>query len=523
MAGGLLPQPKQMIQDSAWNPGIAYQWYTYAAGTLTPKATYQDAALTIPNTNPIVANARGEMVVYGSGTYRIIAKDSLGNTLWDRDSIDALIGGAALSASDGASLVGYDDSTLDVVVKSRIKRAVNTLGELRGLSKLKYTRATALGGVTLGDGGGGEYWYDATDSTSADTGGSVVVGTDGGRWKLIDHGRNSGQFFSELGAVPQKFGDRLFVGDATKHNAKDAISQTDWLTTYELAKGRAGGSLMYSTAGVTNGATTRAANTMMIGAQAKNLLAYYNAIGLRTLAANNSTLSNVSAYAGYFEAYRDATATGGAYGLEIDTMNYASVVEIDPYQQFNGQTIALQIAGGGEFASSGQFASSAAINIRKNGSTYERGIIFGSDALTGATGTAGLAPAIVFGNGHQIMWYGAANVSTSSISCTGTTFAGGIEQRFLDGAVNWNNSNNKPLFQIATNASHVNYLSIRSGATGAAAQMTAQGDDANIDIQLVPKGTGVVHLGAYTVGALTQVGYISVKDSTGSVRRLMVG
>lgn len=111
MAGSLLPQPKQVAFDSAMNPGIAYQFYTYDVGTLTPKATYQDAALTIANTNPVIANGRGEVVMYGSGAYRLILKDALGSTIWDRDNVqapgaavDALI--ATLASSAGAASIG---------------------------------------------------------------------------------------------------------------------------------------------------------------------------------------------------------------------------------------------------------------------------------------------------------------------------------------------------------------------------------------------------------------------------------
>jgi hypothetical protein len=115
MAGSLLPQPKQTFTDDAGKPLVGGQIYTYAAGTLTPKATYQDAALTIANTNPVIANARGEVIMYGAGTYRLILKDKQGNTLWDRDNIESVasavgaqIGG--LSGGAGASLVGYQQS-----------------------------------------------------------------------------------------------------------------------------------------------------------------------------------------------------------------------------------------------------------------------------------------------------------------------------------------------------------------------------------------------------------------------------
>lgn len=87
MAGSLLPQPKQLFQDANWNPLIGGQIFTYAAGTLTPKTTYQDTALTIANTNPTLVDARGEVVMYGSGVYRVILKNIFGITIWDRDNV----------------------------------------------------------------------------------------------------------------------------------------------------------------------------------------------------------------------------------------------------------------------------------------------------------------------------------------------------------------------------------------------------------------------------------------------------
>lgn len=186
MAGGLLPQPKQLIQDNAWNPGIDYQLYTYEPASLTPKVTYQDNALSIANTNPVLANARGEVVMYGAGSYRIILKDSLGNTIWDRDNIDALIGGTSLVGPNGASLVGYDDTTLDNMFKSRLGRVVGSVAELRSLKKATNTQALATGYYAMGDGGGGTYYCDVSDTTSADNGGSVIVASDGARWKLAN-------------------------------------------------------------------------------------------------------------------------------------------------------------------------------------------------------------------------------------------------------------------------------------------------------------------------------------------------
>lgn len=116
MAGSLLPEPKQQFLNDIGSPLFGGKILTYAAGTLTPKATYQDQALTIANTNPVIANARGEVVMYGSGTYRIILQDLFGSTIWDRDNVESIGYSAdlattnfisAISASSGSSLVGY--------------------------------------------------------------------------------------------------------------------------------------------------------------------------------------------------------------------------------------------------------------------------------------------------------------------------------------------------------------------------------------------------------------------------------
>lgn len=57
---------------------------------------------------------------------------------------------------------------------------------LRAVLKGSAVSVATMGDTVAGDGGGGEYYYDAADTTSADNGGSILVATDGGRWKLAD-------------------------------------------------------------------------------------------------------------------------------------------------------------------------------------------------------------------------------------------------------------------------------------------------------------------------------------------------
>lgn len=64
-----------------------------------------------------------------------------------------------------------------------INKSVNSVAALRTSSKLLNSYISTLGYYTPGDGGGATYYYDSTDVVSADNGGSVIVGADGGRWK----------------------------------------------------------------------------------------------------------------------------------------------------------------------------------------------------------------------------------------------------------------------------------------------------------------------------------------------------
>jgi hypothetical protein len=108
----LLPNGKQQYTDSAGAPLVGGLLYTYLAGTSTPQATYQDAAGTVPNTNPIVLDGRGEATVFWTGTYKAVLKSALGATIWTVDGFSdpgtlytSIL--SQLAASSGSSLVGF--------------------------------------------------------------------------------------------------------------------------------------------------------------------------------------------------------------------------------------------------------------------------------------------------------------------------------------------------------------------------------------------------------------------------------
>lgn len=331
-------------------------------------------------------------------------------------------------------------------------------------------------------------------------------------------------WYVEYGGVIQRFTDRVFMGDAAKNNGRNEALQADWLTTFQQSTGSPYGFLQTAQGGLLQGAANIAQNAFVVGAQTATLLDNYNAVGLVGVGVSNKTTGTGYGYGAYLEAYRMPGTAGGAYAIEIDPVNFATLTGIDPYFQDQGQTIGIQIASGAELPSAGQFDTTAAINIQNNGSKFYRGIVFGHDALTGSDGVTGFAEAISLAKGHKIQWWGSQGVATSSIYCNGTTAAGGLGMLFTENQMQLRAGvTGKLVYQMFAPTGSVNYVSNRASLTGNAVQVFADGDDTNIDLQLIAKGTGTLSFGTYTAGVIAQAGYITVKDQTGNVRRLLVG
>jgi hypothetical protein len=96
-------------------------------------------------------------------------------------------------------------------------------------------------------------------------------------------------------------------------------------------------------------------------------------------------------------------------------------------------------------------------------------------------------------------------------------------QSKLAAPINFYTSGGFQQFRINNTASAANFLQVTGAAAGVAPVLSAQGNDTNIDLALTPKGTGLVRFGTYTANmALTVQGFIEVKDSGGTIRKLAV-
>src|SRR5260221_8078809 len=93
-AATLLPNGKQSFEgaNGAYANGSLNM---FQPGTSTPKSTWQDAAQTILNSQPIQLDSNGCAIIYGTGSYRqqlfdgpVVGSVTTGNLIWDQITTD---------------------------------------------------------------------------------------------------------------------------------------------------------------------------------------------------------------------------------------------------------------------------------------------------------------------------------------------------------------------------------------------------------------------------------------------------
>ena len=92
MTAALLPNAKAQFIDSTGKPLVGGKVYFYIPNTSTLKDTYQDAAQTILNPNPVILDANGQAIIWGVGAYRQVVYDQYNNLIWDQITEDVSSG-----------------------------------------------------------------------------------------------------------------------------------------------------------------------------------------------------------------------------------------------------------------------------------------------------------------------------------------------------------------------------------------------------------------------------------------------
>ena len=164
----LLPNGRQQFFDSNGNPLAGGTIAYYIPGTTTYKNTWQDAGQAALNTNPVLLDDLGSCQVYGSGQYRQVVRDSLGNLIWD-----ALTNEYSIPTTSGGS------STTSIITETATLTTFRAITSSTVSTPLVYLDGYAF----VNDGGQGFWKYDSSDVSSADNGTSTIVDSSGRRWK----------------------------------------------------------------------------------------------------------------------------------------------------------------------------------------------------------------------------------------------------------------------------------------------------------------------------------------------------
>lgn len=121
--------------DDLGLPLIGGQVFTYDAGTSTPKDSYSDQLLTIPNTNPIILDDAGSCDLYLKGVYRLRVLDVNGVLMDERDNV---------SQADGQ----FDSVLANTVAIGELQTSVANIEDKNVIKTDVSNRATGYGKPT---------------------------------------------------------------------------------------------------------------------------------------------------------------------------------------------------------------------------------------------------------------------------------------------------------------------------------------------------------------------------------------
>lgn len=234
-----------------------------------------------------------------------------------------------------------------------------------------------------------------------------------------------------------------------------------------------------------------------------------------------------AAWGGIVEGQREA-GSSSLYGWEFAMKNKGNNAIATPLSLNSGGPAGvyglwLHAAAQEDFGGAPTAPCTAAIAvIGGNGPTglgsWNSGIVFAADSITSGTNEA-----IAMASGHKINWYNGAGSIGATIESNITLPGDKLTLRFSPSGLFLLNYAGKGMLSVAVPDNGVNYIGLNCAPTGTSPQIVALGDDSDLDLHLVPKGTGKVRFGALTANADAPVtGYITIKDSSGVTRKLAV-
>lgn len=374
---------------------------------------------------------------------------------------------ASTSTGKGAALVGY-------------KRTGS--GTVASTAQVKLQEVVSVKDFGAGSGGDDLAKFNAA-AVAAGTNGQVVIPPGAyslsGTTTAITWLADANATFTgagKLGGRIVKLGNGGLFGHASKFGSPSA-----WLEAERVSTENNADLVVLSSIG--QGAILGGSRTSDFSTAGS-----MGSIGVQGWAINDNASAVQTGYAGYFEARRKAGA-GTTQGIEIDVVNQdPATVANQPYQMgATGSTLGLWLASGGEIAAT---PASLALGIINNGTTFDKGLVFGANAITGSDGVTGTATAIAMAKGHTLQWYGSGGVGIGYINNTVATSANSTNLNFSDVGAAITDHANQLLALTPNVANAVNYPTFNASTTGNAVVIGANGTDSNVGITAAPKGSG---------------------------------
>jgi microcystin-dependent protein len=246
--------------DASGAPYSGAKAYFYDAGTLTPIVTYTDAALSIPNDHPVIANsggAFGPIFLPEQIIYHLRIEDAGGSTIWDVDGISApttvvpdppsggtdtqylMVTGdikSAWRASTPTGFVRCNGRTIGGVSSGATERAnadCSALFQFLWTEDATLTVSGGRGATAAGD------WAAAKTIALPDLRGRALIGLDGmgaaDANRVVD-ADTTGTNSNVLGAVGGENRHALITAELAAHN--HTINITDPGHTHTMPQGQ---------------------------------------------------------------------------------------------------------------------------------------------------------------------------------------------------------------------------------------------------------------------------------------------
>ncbi|WP_408872291.1 hypothetical protein [Gluconobacter roseus] len=332
----------------------------------------------------------------------------------------------------------------------------------------------------------------------------------------------SGQFYSDKGAQVKRFADRLLVGVAAENPAlsdRASSSQNDWLSEtmaatsigpWALQDAQCASVAQFGNSAFVAGSRTSDAlrGSSVLGFQPSSI-----GVASWGISDDTSNPTTTTAYAYYGEAWRMAGVDyQPTFGMELEAVNFGglAVGQSTPYApNVGGGVYGIQLgAGGGQ--TSGTSDAAAGMVFVSNPNSWQTGIVFGAQSLTGTDGKdSGYASAVSLARNHAVEWHtpetvsGVAGANVGAfVRSTVTERSNGTRQEFTDNGILFANIEGETLFSIATMENPTNALQVQAGAGMQAAGLYVQeGTGGSGNLGLFPASGGELQITSPVTGA----------------------